>query len=386
MAGSGYFEIKYTGPWKGLDVMQPEFLIDPASTPFSNNMLLRNSELRSRFRQNPGLPALAGNVPINLIDTFLDANGVVHTVAVSRAGLFQLNRTWKKNPNTAWNMLAPFPVGAAGQVVSSQVYLNKIFFTAGSNHLWYWDGITSASVANPTGFLDAAITTTTTPVGTTYGGLYLGELNFQLLLLNTFEGKGDAVSNFSQRIRWCPSGDPFIWDPAANIGAGFNDMLDVPDDITGFLAIGRSGFVFRRNGITELTSISQGALPFDFNHLWASERGIGSVFPSTIAGFGPIGIFISADDVYELTLSGFNKIGGGAVDALYNDLTNATATPLASIVPTVQGNYIYLMYMLSIPLNEDSAMWIYDINGKSWQRWFKPQGVYGGPTKFVAVA
>jgi hypothetical protein len=219
------------------------------------------------------------------------------------------------------------------------------------------------------------------------GGLFLGELDSRLILLNTVEQQdvaGKPATNFTQRIRWSASGLPNVWDATTNVGAGFNDELDVPDVITGFLTIGRNGFVFRSNGITEMTSISQGLLPFDFNHLWASDRGIGNVFPFTIAGYGPIGIFISSDDVYELSLGGFKKIGGTARNAIFDDLGSAVITPIASLFPSYLNSYPYLTYKLSIPqAGGKSKNWCYFVEAEAWFPWTENQGFETGKSRLV---
>jgi hypothetical protein len=133
-----------------------------------------------------------------------------------------------------------------------------------------------------------------------------------------------------------------------------------------------------------MTSISQGLLPFDFNHLWASDRGIGNVFPFTIAGYGPIGIFISSDDVYELSLGGFKKIGGTARNAIFDDLGSAVITPIASLFPSYLNSYPYLTYKLSIPqAGGKSKNWCYFVEAEAWFPWTENQGFETGKSRLV---
>jgi hypothetical protein len=315
---------------------------------------------------------------------------------------------------------------------ASSVFINKFFWTNGGPNLWQWDGITSPGapviwrpstfykqgtviidsnknlqVANnsgksgtvapawantigaqtidstgtpvpqitwtengkninsPTGFINAAIVDATN--GVTAGAFFLIELNAQLIMLNTIESVG---GNFQQRIRWCPSGLPTIWDPAVNIGAGYIDELDVSDAITGAFTVGTTAFILRTNGITEATSTGNGINPFNLNHLWASDRGIGNVLPFGYAAYGPLGIFISSDDIYNVSLGGFKRIGGVARDSVYNDIYAATSNPIGSIVPYYQKNYVYNHYRLSIPQGQNNVTWIYSLEDESWQREF----------------
>lgn len=443
-----YFEKVYQGPWKGIVNHLPANMIEPSESPFLNNVILKNGEIRPNPRESLGIRGpINDNSNIALISSFLDANNVVHTVIVTQLGLWQLNPNWPKFPDKAWNLVAPFNTQPGSVVPSAfQTFLNTFYWTNGGNNLFAWDGITNvgsiATVKRSTFYsvgqeATAAVagttyrfvannfgqTTTVAPAfnatlgsqttdggvvwinngapitqngfkcaavvdaanGITAGGFFLGELGFRLIMLNTVEGQGLGGLSYPQRVRWTPSGYPSIWDPNVNIGAGFNDMLDVPDGITGFLTIGRVGFIFRVNGITELTQTGDGLNPFDFNHLWASDRGIGNIYAYTIAGYGPIGIFIANDDCYMLSLGGFNRIGGNARDLIYADLARATSTPVASIYPYYQKNYVYTTYLLTIPVGDSSIKWRYSIEDHNWTRSIKPNGIYTGKANFVQI-
>lgn len=379
----GYFERTYAGPFKGINSALPENMIDPSYSPSFSNIILKNGELRTRPRQLQGIPGPQGGQPLTVLTSFLDANGVVHTVTITSQGLYQLNPAWRSNLKKAWNLIAPFQIQPGPSVpVSHCTFLNKFFWTNGGINLWYWDGISN-------GFNSVGpVNTVTGPpiVNTTAGAYFLGELGGSLVLLSTVEGTGLNVSTFPQRVRWSPSGLPFTWDPNVNIGAGFNDEIDVPDAITGFLTVGRTGFIFRVNGITEISLTGSGTNPFDFNHLWASDRGIGNIYPFSIAGYGPIGMFISNEDVYLLSLGGFKQVGGVARDSIMNDLAAATSTPVATIFPYYQRNYVYMTYFLTIPIGLNSVVWRYSQEDQSWQRDFKLKGIYTGRARYIQTS
>lgn len=446
MSEQTYFEFTFKAPFKGLNVDMPENLLDPSYSPSLQNMILKNGEIRTRPRQSFLIPTIQlKNDIINVVDTFKDANGVTHTVIITQSGLFQLNHSWKQNPRKAWNLVGPFTVQPGPVIpVSSLVFLNRYYWTNGGNNLWMWDGINSigmpsvwqknfiyqqnARIIDPAGNVQVALSEgksgATIPSfnaslsgetvdgsvpwinnglpaasngfisiavvdaanGITAGAYFLIELNFQLIMLNTVEGTENNYTRYPQRVRWCPSGFDNIWDTNVNIGAGFSDELDVPDEITGAFTIGRNGFIFRTNGITEITSIGSATNPFDFNHLWASKNGIGNVFPFSIASYGPIGMFIAEDDIYNMSLSGFKRVGGVARDAIYKDLEHRNGSPIASIVPLYKGNYVYPCYKLDIPFGEGTKTYRYSIEDDSWQVDYKPFGLVTGKTSFVAIS
>ena len=440
-----YFEITYQGPFKGVNTSLPEDVIPADSTPFMNNFILKNGEIRSRPRQSLILPATSDKQPMLGIQSFLDQNNVIHTVTVTQSGLWQLNRNWvndRTNSKKAWQLVGSF-LNQPGPnfPFSSAVFINKFFWTNGGSHLWMWDGIGSIGaprkwaaktaflqgqtivdtngkiqVATASGVTGAVVPTWATTLGAitqdntipwaenglyiqanafidacvvdaqngiTAGGYFLVELNSQLLLCNTVESNG---GNFPQRIRWCASGLPTIWDPNVNIGAGYNDELDVPDVITGAFSVGTTAFILRNNGITEITSNGSATNPFTFNHLWASKRGIGNALPFGYASYGPLGIFIADDDIYSVSMGGFEKIGGGARDDIYNDLNNASQVPIGSIVPYYARNYVYIHYRLAINQGNDVVYWIYSIEDKSWQRERKMRTNVSGQTNSVFIS
>lgn len=445
-----YFEIKNQGPYKGVNVSLPEDRLTPDETPFCQNFILKNAEIRTRPRvQDQLLPGTPDGSPILVLDSFIDSNTVFHTVAVTQTGLFQLNRTWQKaafrKPIFTWNKVGQYTSQPGPNFpASNAVFVNKFFWTNGGNNLYMWDGITSVGapalwkpttnylqgsiildsngntqVAGNSGVSKAAPNPVwnvaiggqtadngTTPIvwtnngkptsangfasvavvdatnGVTAGAYFLIELNSQLIMLNTIEGVGSNFSPFPQRVRWCPSGMPTIWDPNVNIGAGFNDELDVPDSITGAMTVGTTAFVFRNNGITELTSTGNGINPFNFNHLWASQHGIGNVFPFGYASYGPLGIFISAEDIYNVSLGGFKKIGSRARDAIFSDLADTTGIPIGSIVPYYSGKYVYHHYRLSIPVNNDTREWVYSLEDDSWFFNFYSNKIFSSTTQW----
>ncbi|HEY1645033.1 MAG TPA: hypothetical protein VGF75_01455, partial [Candidatus Saccharimonadales bacterium] len=161
------------------------------------------------------------------------------------------------------------------------------------------------------------------------GCKFLGEFNGRLVAMNVSQwqtgGMIDFAQNFPYQIAWSAAGQQYaIWNPldmSGNAtGAGFNNLPDVEDEITGGLFIGPTVYCIRRAGITEITALNNGISPFNFDHMWASHKGVGTVFPETISQYGPKGAFVAKDDIYSIGLDGLSIIGGVAKNAIYSDL------------------------------------------------------------------
>lgn len=412
----GTWVAEYFGPYTGLNVQEPPSLIPDTASPAMSNFMLRNSEIRSvpvftQFFVTPFALTGGGSAPFVLgIDSFIDINGIYHTVIWGNNTIAQVN-------STATGFDAPIvaaPSSMGSYPVSSRAFANSIYYTAISQtvgrpnsggggspvvitpFLGFWDGLAAAPVFTQT-FSDASTSNSYAgiskansptvggglPGGPTcvgplaIGGQFLGELNNQLILANVNvldQGIGGAgLLNFPNMIWWCANGLPGQWDPTVNTSAGFNPFLDVSDLITGLMTIGVAGYIFRTEGVTQMTPTGQAITPWEFDHMWASDHGIGNVFPWSISQYGPMGCFIAEDDIYLLGVANVNKIGGKARDAIFADIANRVGStklvqnqPFAAILPKYKDGYVYLTYNILIPFSGFIRMYVYSFEDKNW--------------------
>jgi hypothetical protein len=378
----GYFEIEYNFVGaRGLDVQTPENLLDDHASPSTHNFMFRNKELRSRptFRLEFRAPDNK-NPPLGHT-SFRDVNGVWHTVLFTASAAWQLagnNQSPLVNP---WSYLGG-PNLVNGNPVATQAFANVLYYTNGGPTLASWDGLTQIPTfgngAAPGATSVAAIAVASSPTvipGSTgplsIGGFYLSELNNQILLANVvvLDNGSGATFNFPQRLWWSANGIPTQWDPTVNTSAGFNDFLDVPDVITGIMTIGIQGYLFRSNGITQMSRTGRTLTPFEFDHLWASRQGIGNVLPWSIAQYGASGFFASTEQIYKMSVNSFNPIGGGARDAIYADIATASGNPVSSFVPNLGLGYNYPLYTISIPLTTFTRHYQYADEDNNWAAW-----------------
>jgi hypothetical protein len=400
---SGTWATEYFGPYAGLNVQTPETLLPDNASPAFNNFMLRNAELRSR----PSLFNAFGNVASGVpapqlgITTFVDVNGTYHTVIWGGQNLYQYNPA----------LLPGSPFQLVGQAAPGDMQTNPVSYRAFANSIYYtnkailigannapiinpfvgvWNGLTATPKFTQMQF-DASVTQSIAGIAladsATVGGSlpgapvvvgplaiganYIGELNNQLILANVsvLDQNSGVVYSFPNLIWWSANGLPLEWDPVHNTSAGFNPFLDVPDLITGLVTLGVAGYIFRTNGITQFAPTGNAVTPFRFDHMWASDHGIGNVLPFSIAQYGPTAAFIADDDIYSISISTTNKIGGETRDAIFTDLTAASATPFANIVPKFRNGFSYLSYQLYIPLNGFVRLYLYSFEDKNWAPW-----------------
>jgi hypothetical protein len=394
----------WSTPYGGLNTQTPENIIGPQYSPSMNNFMLRNAELRSRPAFRRYLPGPDGNNVILGLTSFLSKNSVWHTCAFTINGMFQLqfNPTQQAaNGINPWTRVGG-PALSSGNYVRTRVFQSILYYTNGSGHLSAWDGAALTPI-NDAAFLGTGTSGLPPATTTLLGGLYLGELDSHIIMAYTTEipvtsGVQGAMSTFPQRLRWSNNGfNPYdangnfglnlgtagaTFDPNVFLNAGLNDFLDVPDAITGLMFIGMTGFIFRQNGITEISPTGNGNAPFDFNHLWASENGIGNVYPATIAQYGGIGVFVANDNIYQVNGTQVVAIGGGARDAILSDLANTFQAPTAVISFAYTLGYTYLVYKLFVSLpNGATRVWVYSLEDGNWSPWTITNSIVGIPNK-----
>lgn len=380
-APAGGVATSWSTPYGGLHVQTPENMIGPSFTPAVNNFFFRNSELRTRPAFKQLMQGPDGNNIILGCGSFLSASQVWHTFSFTPRGLFQLKTNWPQEQQAGrnpWVYLGGPALSTAP--IAWQAFDGVLYYTNGS-HLSAWDGQANAPIT------DVAFSGTVFPPPanqTVVGGAFLGELDSHLFLAYVRTNTGGNITIQPNTIQWSNAGfQPTLngvfganlgtigatFDANVNPNAGFNNFIDVPDLITGLMTIGREMLIFRQNGITQVTPTGQGTAPFDFNHMWASQNGVGSIYPFTIAQYGGTGIFISFEQIYQITPSNLQPIGGGARDAIMTDLANATGSPKASIDRGFALGYTYLNYHLRIPLANSTRSYVFSIEDNNWTSW-----------------
>jgi len=417
---NGTFSIEYVGPYSGVNTQSPETNIPDTATPSMNNFMLRNQELRSRPNLVAALPPFGVGLGFT---NFVDINGTYHVVAWSGRQLFQYNPvgpSWDSLGNAA-------PADLKQNTVQYRAFANTIYYTSLSQvitppqpggggggggptmpFVGLWNGLTAnpqyqqtqydASVTNSIAGIATASSPTvggSLPGGPTLtgplalGAQFLGELNNQLILanVNLLDQGTSTLYNFPNLIWWSANGLPLQWDPTQNTSAGFNPFLDVSDLITGLMTMGVAGYIFRSYGITQFAPSGSAITPFTFDHMWASEHGIGNVLPWSIAQYGPQGAFVAQDNIYALSITNAQPIGGTARDAIMSDLANMLpgapldpGIPYGVILPIFKAGYVYLTYQLLIPFQDFVKMWVYSFEDKNWASWELP---FGDPTRVL---
>lgn len=186
-----------------------------------------------------------------------------------------------------------------------------------------------------------------------------------------------AITEYPYQIAWsAPTQQYGQFNPldANNLvtGAGYNNLPDVEDVITGYFNIGPTGYILRNQGITEVSPLNSGINPFDFNHLWASHKGIGTIYSNSVAQYGSIGAFFSDTGIYTIGYEGISIIDNKAKSAIYKELIliNNANLLYAGIGPLQIDGENFLAYIIAAqnPTTGVITLYLFNFNSKEWFR------------------
>jgi hypothetical protein len=346
----------FKAPWRGMDTSLPPNNIDPSYAVDMENFIPYEGMLQvqsyTQFGDVAGVPD--GN-PIEAVVRFFDQNNVAHYVVITKANLYA-----EVTP-TSYGTAYPLP--ATGTSLTNWVvFENRLFFVNGTNYVLYFDGTTLNTATDQ------------------YGAKYIFELASSIVIANTYEAVGGL---FQQRVRWCVAGNYTQWDPGTYDGAGFEDLLETPDGITGVLNTNPVAYILRSNGITQMIPTGIGTSAFNFNHLWASQRGIGNILAYGGNNYGPGGFVVANDDIYIISSSGYQAVGGKIKNRLYADLqTYSTGVIIGWVESVIAAAHPVLRYRISMTrdiTSTDSIIWSFDTDSNSWYKETVFYGVTGVP-------
>lgn len=356
--------------WKGIVSDYPT-QDDPTAFDDVLNFFMRKGRIQTR----PQLTAFTSasiatqlsqqGAPI-LMTTFIDVVNKVHTLVLFPTSAFYLTSggilNALNNPSIG-ALYSGFAYPGSPPTFLPYAYVsavNKVFFTNGSNYLMYTDGSQNLSYA-----------------GDVPGGAFFMDIDPTgsfLVMANTVEVVNSTIVNFPQRVRWSAAGLPLEWDPTVNISAGANDLLGVPDEITGLATLGAATYIYRQNGISVMFFQGTNFSPFAFENLSSAPAGIGNFYPYSLAKYKDMAVFISQNDVHLQQQGGFSSIAKGKVKKrLFSDLNNLTGVVYATILPGLGVNYDFLSYWLSIP--GANVTWVYNFDDDNWTRINTPNGI-----------
>lgn len=328
-----YHEFVYQG-FKAMDASSSPLSLSPDTLAQSMGYRIRDGKLYAQFKTIAGPGALPDNNPVFGINSFIDSNRVQHTVALSNAGnIYQLLLGWTGQGTTHDWSSSLVPVSIPNWYYDKPAFytFKNVLYMSSGNYLLSWDGL--------------AASTTFSVASSVAGSVYLKTITNRLIMGFTNEGVVGTPAGYPTRIRWSATNQPTVWDPDVNIDAGFIDLDDIGDGISGLICIGTTLLILSPTCIKVMTPTGNGALPFSFDNFWLAPYGVGCTMPQTADSFGATGFFVGQDNIYAVTLNGIQAIGTPIADYFFSTLANLTQNGSSLSAPNV------FVYGRVVPVN-----------------------------------
>jgi hypothetical protein len=378
----GHFRIEYRAPFGGIDSSAPPQFIDGSSLVDCNNILIRDGQLtpaQPQLMTSVGLPtdeALIGFGELPFLSgtgstTQYDPAGIFAITVSGTAGAIVVKAYQAGDITGGWINIGSQTDSAIGPIGRlTFITINQIvYFSAPGLTQIYSLSLVPGSVT-----FEFQLLILTSVLGCDY----IAEMNGRLIAMNVWQlVSGPAITNFPYQIAWSADSEQYgIWnvlDMSGNpTGAGFNNLPDVEDVITGAQFIGSTAYIYRQQGITEMTGLNSGIDPFDFNHMWASQKGIGCPFDGTMSQYGSEGAFVSDTDIFTMGLGGIGQIGGVAKQAIYKDIYTSKRPGFGLVTPLVVNGEPEICYIIALQQptgsNYLNIFWVYSYVSKQWTR------------------
>lgn len=202
------------------------------------------------------------------------------------------------------------------------------------------------------------------------GAITLGKFNSQLIAAGIVPGPGlGSVDSPEMIIAWSAPNQLAVWNAVRGdgtvTGAGFNEITDISDYLTGIFINPGMAIILRTQGIDYLTPLSGTATPFDFAHISNALLGEGCQVAKFATQYDQVGVFIGNTNVYEFTGSLVpigqkvkNRIFARPVGA-YRNQDSASGPFYFSYTSTAFADFVV-----------DDTIFTYNFTNKSWMPFY----------------
>src|ERR1700733_131142 len=134
---------------------------------------------------------------------------------------------------------------------------------------------------------------------------------------------------------WSASEELSEWSPVTVngdvTGAGFAQIADISDALTGAIVANNTIFIIRQQGITYATPTDNGTDPYSFAHISLGDSGEGGQVPALICQYDQMGVYVGNSNIFGIAQSA-TPIGEkikSAILTFLNDLPDPIPTGTA---------------------------------------------------------
>ena len=189
---------------------------------------------------------------------------------------------------------------------------------------------------------------------------------------------GVYTQNQDMIFAWSAGEDLDEWSPVSNTGnvtgAGFEELADIADYLTGLIVTSGTAFIIRSNGISYATATGNATLPFAVNHIGLGEQGEGAQVTNLVCQYDQTGAFVGNTDIFQIS-SQVGPIGQKIKALLFQSLRVIEEPGLlsAAAIPVMLGGDTFPLVIFSAGPTVDSdyptnslALYIFNPGNGTW--------------------
>jgi hypothetical protein len=176
---------------------------------------------------------------------------------------------------------------------------------------------------------------------------------------------GSSVKNQDMIFAWTAAEDLDEWDPVSSdgtvTGAGFEQLADIGDYLSGLIVTSGTAFILRAQGISYATATGNATLPFAVNHIGLGDTGEGAQVSSLVCQYDNTGAYVGNTDLFQI--SGSISSIGQKIKQLFFSTLLANEAFLAS-------NVCYVYIVDEVPLIfflVGNLIFSYNTKNNTWQ-------------------
>jgi hypothetical protein len=187
-----------------------------------------------------------------------------------------------------------------------------------------------------------------------------------LIGLGLIPAPGTVIASVDMIFAWSATNDLDTWAPLGldgNVtGAGFAQLADIGDYLTGLIVTNATAFIIRSQGISYATATGNATSPFNFDHIGLGDEGEGAQVTALLAQYDQSGLYVGNSDVYQIA-NGITAVGAKIKTALFNALSNNPFRFFGNAACTVMINSETVLFLLAV----GNVIYIYNPSNATWQ-------------------
>ena len=187
-----------------------------------------------------------------------------------------------------------------------------------------------------------------------------------LIGLGLIPAPGTVIASVDMIFAWSATNDLDTWAPLGldgNVtGAGFAQLTDIGDYLTGLIVTNATAFIIRSQGVSYATATGNAASPFNFSHIGLGDEGEGAQVTALLAQYDQSGLYVGNSDVYQLA-NGITAVGAKINKALFNTLGENSFRLFGSAACAVMLTSETVLFLLAI----GNVIYIYNPSNATWQ-------------------